>query len=110
MLRLKTESIPALVNFTILPGLAAIEKVADIKLHSRLSRQHFHHTAGGRLKDLNGLSQLSWFSVKHKIVIVASAEFQLLVVLFDSLPDRGRLCKVKWRIFYATDLPSRDQS
>src|SRR5690606_29370433 len=68
----------------------AIEEIAGIKLRARLGGQYFQHTTSGVLFNSRRKTQLARRClVQHKIVVVAPAQLQLLIlctyVLADSL-------------------------
>src|SRR5215471_19021957 len=63
-----------------------------------------------KLEHLRRLTQYSGLAVDDEVVVVAAAEFQLLVVLVDARADRRRLRKVERRAFDASQFAGRDQS
>src|SRR5262252_1064457 len=109
MLCLEAEAVALVIGLADF-ALHLCEKVADVKLHARLGRPDFHHPARRWFGDLRRLTQYSGLAVHDEVVVVAAAEFQLLVVLVDARADRRRLRKVERRAFDASQFAGRDQS
>ena len=50
----------------------AIEKIAGVKLHSRLCRPHLHLTSGERIIDSRGQFQFACLAAQYEVVIVSA--------------------------------------
>ena len=100
MLCLKTKGIVQLIGLMILTDLAAIEKVAGIKLNAWFGGPDFHYPAGRWFMDHGRLAECAHPSLKHPVVIVAMSKLQLFVVLIYSQADCSRFGKVEGRAPY----------
>ena len=97
MLGLEAEAVAKLILFASLAAEFAIEEIAAIELNARLGGEHFHGAPGGRFVNLRGHGKRAILVVEYPVVVVAAAEFHLLVIGFDALADGGGRGEVKRR-------------
>src|SRR6266851_657668 len=96
------------------PALAnscAVKEIAGIKLDAGFGGPDFHDAAGSGLEDARG----ERFALVHghaqdEVVIVAAAEFQLLVGLIDARPDGGGFAKVEGRVRHVAKFAGGNQT
>src|SRR6266567_1920981 len=70
---------------------ASIKEVASIKLYARLIGYDFKHPSVRRIVNFRRYGAV----IEHKIVIVAVALLQLLVVVINARSDRGRFAEIE---------------
>ena len=95
MLRLHTESAALSVDFAALAVNGSVEEIAGIKLQAGLGSENVHDAPAVGLVDLCRLGKAADVLVQYPIVIVAAAEFKLLVVFIDPRADGGRLGEIE---------------
>ena len=88
-------------------AFAAIEKVAAIKLHARLSCVKLHHATAGRLLDARGQRQRAVLAAQHKTVIVTHG---VGYDLFQSLANPMRRTKIEWSSLHIRQCTGWDQA
>src|ERR1051326_9129640 len=108
MLRFHAESTPRMVNPTAFARDFTVEKVPGIKLHPRLGGEHLENPSGGWLVNARHQTKFAWPLVDDPILIVASGELELLVILIDAGPNRGWLSEIEWRALDWLEFASRD--
>src|ERR1700733_7091792 len=84
VLRLQTKPGPALVYLAAFALDRAVQGIAGIKLNAWLSRIDFQCASAFRLFYARRQRQPGTAFVQHPVMVVASAEFQLLVILVDA--------------------------
>src|SRR5213082_946052 len=87
VLRLQTKSVALLIDFAVLSGERAVEKISCVELNSWLSRPDFHRASRSTFIDHSSLAQSSYPAIQHKVVIITFAKLQLLIVVIDALSD-----------------------
>src|SRR5437870_3277461 len=87
MLCLQTEAVALRVRAAGLSRDAAIEKIAGIKLQTRLGCRNVERASRGWLGHASCMNQARAGAVQHEVVIVAAAEAQLFVILCDPRTD-----------------------
>src|SRR5215472_4602693 len=111
MLGLQTERHALGIRNSTLALGGSIQKIPSVKLHSRLGRPHFQNSTGSLLCNARGEGDaVTHFAPQDKVVIVAFAEFDLLVVGIDSLANRRWIPKIKRRAGHTAKLSSGNQS
>src|SRR5215471_17315023 len=87
MLGFQAESGAAAIHLAFFAMNGSIQEVAAIELHAGFGSPHFHCPATVRLVNFRRQGErMLAFRIQDPVVIVASAEFQLLVVLVDPRP------------------------
>ena len=86
MLGFQTESVPPVVCLSLFSG-DAIQKVASVKLHTRLSGIDLHHSSRRRLADAGDQGQRSVLVVQDKVMVVSPAILNLLVGIIDPVTN-----------------------
>src|SRR6267154_5652082 len=66
-----------------------VEIISGVELHTRFGSPDFHRSSGCRLENFRGQSRHSHFAVQHEVMIVTLAQFELLVLIVNSLADGG---------------------
>ena len=87
----------------------AIQKVARVELEARLVCVNFQHTARSGVFHLGCHGGQVAFAIQHKVMVVAFAELQLLVILFNPLADFHSVAKIKWRTRYRLHFTCGDE-
>src|SRR5262245_47803135 len=95
-----------LVCDTAFPLHRAVQEVAAIELHARLSGEHFHDPAGCGLDHASCQSRGFVSSLENKIVIVTA---WVSLHLSDARPNRHGFREIKGSIFDGPDFSRRNQ-
>src|SRR5260370_34207420 len=95
VLRFEAEGGPLAVNLAALPADSAIQEVAGVELDSGLRGENLHQAAGFPFRDARRERQAACGTVEYKVVIVALAEFQLLVASIGASPDSSGLSELE---------------
>src|SRR6185503_10338440 len=82
MLRLQTKAVALLVHLPTLAGDGAIEKIAAIKLDAWFTGVDVHYSPAGRFINACCQNGTRTGSIEYPIVVVAPAQFELLIRLF----------------------------
>ncbi len=109
MLSLETEPITKLIGIPPFAYLTAVEKISGVELHARFCGPNLHHAPGSWFEHFRRLSQRLRVSIQNPIVIVAIADFELLIALTDSCSNRHWLCEVERRTFHTAQFADRNQ-
>ena len=100
MLRLQTKPAATLIGYSAFALDGSVEKIAAIKLDSRLIGENAQHAPRVWVVHLRRLRQSSSFGVEHPVMIVPSTEMELLIVRVDAAPDSCRFSEVERRGFH----------
>src|SRR5215469_1475508 len=73
----------------------AVEEIAGIKLHARRCRPDLKNASALWVSHAGVQGELVHGMIHYEVVIVAAAEFQLLVVIVDARADGGGLAEIK---------------
>src|SRR6185437_7313724 len=110
MLGLETEARPVTVDAPALSFERPIEKVAGIKLHSRLCRADVEPAAAhGILEPRRMHQRVRSIPIDHPIVVVAAPKPELLVLVVDARSNRGCSPEIERRSRHAGDLTGWNQ-
>ena len=90
------------VRLAALAANFAVQKIPRVELYSRLCGQNFQYAAGAGIGNARRQRQAVARAIQNKVVVVAPAEFNLLVIGVDARPNGCGLAEVKWSAF---DLP-----
>src|SRR5713226_5113093 len=88
---------------------AAVEVVASVELNARLVRENFEYAAAGGFLDSRSQCGSRAIFVQDPVVIVALAELQLLVILFDASANCDSFSKIEWRSAHRAQFSGRNQ-
>src|SRR5260370_42615333 len=97
MLGLQAEGTTTPVRLASFTLDAAVEVVASVELNARLVRENFEHAAAGGFLDSCSQGGSRAISGQDPVMVVALAELQLLVILFDASANCGSFSKIEWR-------------
>ncbi len=87
VLGFQTKGCAARVGLAVLAFHFAVEEVARVELDAGLVSPNFEGAAGSGLVNFSGLGKSSGFGVKHPVMVVAFAEFELLIEGFDAFAN-----------------------
>src|SRR5258708_28487484 len=103
MLRLERKSRAPGIDLAALAMKRAVEEVASVELDARFRGKHFQHTAALRIPNASSKRRRSGHMVEDEVMVVAFAEFQLLVIVLDTLSNRSGLPEVERRPVHVLD-------
>src|SRR5436190_3347411 len=97
MLRFHAEGGARMVNYAAFPRNSAIQVVGGIELQAGLRCEDFEEASSSWLMHARCEFEFARFLIEHPIVVVAFADFELLIILIDPGADRGRFAEIKGR-------------
>src|SRR6266487_2739440 len=109
MLGLETEAGAVRVYPPALPRDRAVEEVARVELHPRLSRADIQRAPAARFYQPAGVRETRCLPVEHPVVIVATSIPQLRVVLRDARADRRWRAEIERRAGDCCDRAGRNE-
>ena len=109
MLGFQAKARAVIVIYTTFTCKASVQEVATIKLNAWFFCQHFHQTARGWFEQSGSELEARALAVEDKIMVVAQAEFNLLVVRIHPCADGCGLPKVEGRSFHRAKFAGRDE-
>src|SRR6185312_3750695 len=109
MLRFQAKAVTLFIDVPVLPGNRSVQKVARVKLHSRLGGQDLQHSSAGGFVHQGGASEAVVLAMDYPVVIIAASQHQLFVVLIDALADRSGLGEVHGSALDRSQLAGWDQ-
>src|SRR5437879_737558 len=101
------EGVPRLIQPSVLT-FDTLEMVGAVKLHARLSGEHFEHAAALWFKDARGQAQFTHWLVDYKVLVVAAADLKLLIILVDACPEGGGRAEIEWGGLHGAQFSRRD--
>src|ERR1035437_3185952 len=110
MLCLETEPRTFRIFLSALSRNRAIEKIPRIKLQSGLRCKNLHDASAYQLENGGRQSERVTGFIQHPVVVIAAAEFQLLIGRLYPGTDRRRFCKVERGPFHGSKFGGRDRS
>src|SRR4051812_25634101 len=108
VLSFQGEPISLLVGVSVLAREFSVQEVAGVKLHARFCGVYLEHSSSLRFKDAGRQLKFRAFTVDDEVVIVSSAQFDLLVICIDAGPDSCSLSEIKWRVLHRTQFARWD--
>ena len=96
VLGLKAQGAAMRIRLAAFAGDRPIQEISGVELNARLIGQYLQHAPAAGLVDLGRLRQFATI-IKHPIVIVTVAFFQLIVVVVNSCAHSGGFLEVERR-------------
>src|SRR5215470_18734875 len=110
MLRLQAKSRALSVTDASFATRRAIQEISGVELHTGFRGPHLQHAASrGFYNTRSQRDRIAWFLPQDKIVVVAAAQLNLLVICIDARANRGWFAEIKRRSGDVAKLPRRNQ-
>src|ERR1700753_380082 len=109
MLRFQAETVVLFVRFATEAFHRSVQEIARVELDARLRGQHGQRSSALRVGREGCFVQWSLTMLQDEVMVVASGQFELRVVLADPLDNGRKLAQVEWRTVHRLKLSGRNQ-
>src|ERR1700758_2859665 len=110
MLRLEAETVPPLVDVSLLSRDGAVQEISRIKLDSGLRGGDFQHAPAGRFIHACSQRKAVAFAINHPVVVVAVAQHELFVTIIDARSHSRGLREIERRSFDRSKFTRGDET